>query len=186
MNLRDHWTSLAAYFELNLAREQQRTAMWIWKHGAFGSTQAEAEHALRSNDAHKRFAELEEMWFIRDSGLTRPNPRTGKQNRVYIGCPTVLRAISDSLFHAHLFGPLFARVEECTQDIKRLENELRLALREKETAKEAVYRAAQDLYGPDWPPDDLTSGVSAPTNWGPNSQPSLQAAMVAGGEGDAQ
>ena len=146
MNLHHNGTSIAAYRDLKLAQEQKRTADWVWAQGGSGSTQFEAEQALHSRHAQKRFAEIEEAWFVRKTGMRRTNPRSGKRNEVYIGTPNVRRALANPEFEAW-----FQKVMAWQQRIAFLEGELRTAIRSKEEAKLALYREVHRVYGLDWP-----------------------------------
>jgi hypothetical protein len=145
VNLRNSGTSIVAYRDLKLAQEQRRATDWVWAQGERGSTQYEAEQALRSRHAQKRFAEIENAWFIRKTGATRLNPRSGKQNEVYIGTPTVRRALSNDHFLAH-----FQRVRDAEDQIALLEMELRAAIKAREAARRDVYAEVLRVYGPDW------------------------------------
>jgi len=150
MNWHNHETSLDAYRDLKLGEAQIKVATFIWGQGAAGATQGEAELAMRSPDMHKRFAELEAMWAIRRNGQTRPNPRTGKSNMIYIGTPTLRLARRNLAYMA-----LFDRVSQIDQEIDCLASQIRHLLRDKRKAKLDLYKAAFGAYGPDWPDVNL-------------------------------
>jgi hypothetical protein len=146
MNLVSSSTSIAAYRTLRLAEEQRRVSKWAWKKGARGTTQVEAETALASRHAQKRFAELEDAWFIRKTGRTRVNPASNKRQHVYIGTPNVRKALGNPEC-----APLFEAAIALQCRVSTLYSELRAALKQRDRARDAVYAGVAALYGPERP-----------------------------------
>ena len=139
------YTSLAAYQDLKLCEKQKQVQDWIWGHRDYGSTEPEANAALHSPHAQKRFAELEDGWFIRRTDEERINPRSGKLTNVFIGTPHARSALVNPHFTA-MFREAAARENE----VIRLQAELRGAIERHERARRAVHAAIEQEYGPEW------------------------------------
>jgi hypothetical protein len=138
-------TSFEAYRDLKLGEKQNRVRNWIWNFRGHGSTEPEANRGLDTLHAQKRFAELEDAWFIRRTDMERINPLSGKFNNVFIGTPHARSALANPEFTA-LFREAIARENE----MNRLQYDLRLAIRRHEAARRAVHAAVEKVYGPEW------------------------------------
>jgi hypothetical protein len=155
MDISPKYTSFAAYQDLKLGEKQNQVRDWIWSHRGDGSTEPEANKALASPHAQKRFAELEDGWFIRRTDMERVNPRSGRLTNVFIGTPHARSALANPKFKA-LFTEAAARHNE----VIRLQEDLRLAIRRHEEARRAIHAAIEEVYGPEWSNGAAASGAT--------------------------
>jgi hypothetical protein len=139
------FTSLAAYLDLKLCEKQAQVKDWVWGKRDRGSTEPEANRALHSPHAQKRFAELEDGWFIRRTDRERVNPGSGKMTNVFIGTPNARTALTDPRFTG-----IFMAAAACENEVIRLQHELRIATDRHETARRVVHAFVEKIYGPEW------------------------------------